>query len=90
MGVTTSQRTDPFAKPTAKDAAAEVRERLDEPAKFVFLQGAVCPRCGSFGPKAHRHLRTSRSQDGSLARATLCQKCNWRFTIVIEFLPFGG
>lgn len=90
MGVTTSRRTDPFAKPTAADAAREVHRRLSEPARVLTVQGPFCTSCGAHGRRTLRTLRSAQNGDGSVSRTTVCKVCGHRFVILVEYTPFGG
>ena len=57
------------------------RTTAGEPDRYVFIERAKCPACGS------SNLQTIRSRnqgDGSTERRTQCRQCFHRFFVVVE------
>ena len=59
------------------DATADAAEHD----RYVFVERARCPRCGSLKLKT---TRTERHGDESVTRHTVCRECGAKFYVVVE------
>lgn len=48
---------------------------------LVFIERPKCPTCGSAELKTRR---TTRNEDASVSRDTVCQECDQHFIVVVD------
>lgn len=49
--------------------------------RYVFIEKARCPKCGSPELKT---TKTEKHGDDAVTRHTTCRECSWKFFVVIE------
>ena len=55
--------------------------RGPEPLRYVFVERARCPACGSVDLQT---IRSKKHGDGTIERRTQCRTCFHRFFVVLE------
>jgi hypothetical protein len=52
-----------------------------EPSRYVYIEKAKCPECGSVDVKT---TRSTDQGDGSISRRTVCKSSGYHFFVIVE------